>query len=312
MIKKLITVGIAAGLFAANITATNAQTTQTKADQQQSVVTILPMPGWVGGDKSNRRLCAVGIQEYTTKVWTSVALGSRPPLSKANYYSYATYLGYFSDDPVQKDEIVEKVRNIVDKDLLAMSELMRKGAYFLYVGELGTHLNNDITNMNSPVNKQITMPNIDDVGLNGPYHWETNSFNVSNAPTGLASNFSHTVSATPTEWKEKWQPIFAKENRKNLGGRLVVDRTWKPVFAEIFDKKSGQTLVKWGVPGVNIEAMGSLIKETPAADYDLKQCGDLNPSYYTAGEGVSNDSSGTKTADPKQAVGNFFNSMFKK
>jgi hypothetical protein len=310
MIRKLVLVGMAC-LFTANISGANAEKLQNNGAQEQSKVAILQMPGWVG-DKSTGRVCSIGMRAYKAKILTSAALGGRPPLSKASYYAYATYLGYFSDDPVQKDEIVEKVRSIVDRDLLAMSEMVRKGAYFLYVGEVGSVLNNDITQMNSPVNRQITMPNLVEIGFQGPYNWETNSFEVADATTGLSSNFSRTITASPKEWKEKWQPIFAPENRHNLAGRLLIDRAWKPVFAEIFDKRTGQTIVKWGVAGTDVERMSAFIKETPAADYDLKNCGDLNPSYFTASEESQNDSNETDTDDPKKAVGNFFNSIFKK
>jgi hypothetical protein len=318
MINKYVTIGIVACTFMASISFSNATEKPRKADKEKAKVILIP--GWVWNNANvnelyvtitpeMKRSCSYGMLEYTSKLLGAAAQNNKPPLTKPSYYAYGTFLGYFSNDPVEKESIADKVAPVVDRDLLAMSKSIKEGSYFLVVGDLGA-----AWNLPDPIGDSFegrlgagdNLPSID----KQPYSWEDNSFAVKIGGRKMS------IPTTAKEWKEKWQPVFAPENRPNIAGRILLNSHIYFVMAEIFDKKTGATLLKWGAKDVDantVNRLSALIKDSPAKDYDVNQCGDLNASYFTAKNDFSSPAlSETETESPEDALANKFNSFFKK
>ena len=195
-----------------------------------------------------------------------------------------------------------------------MSKVIRAGAYFLFVGELGEKVQDENTTFG------FQMPYVEGAqlvsmgfGMDKIYNWSKNSFIVHNPSTfpgksniknpDYFGNLESTIKASPKEWNEKWSSIFSPENQSKLGARVVLDNKFGVVLAEIFNKDTGIPVLKWAPPGIDIERLSAQIYDTPAKDYNFDICEDLNPSYYSTSGKV-----GAAAVDSK--IGNFFNSIF--
>jgi hypothetical protein len=293
MFNKLVMAVIAACIFTVSITIAQAEKLQKKSSPPQGEVEVTLMPGWIVSptekmNRANSHFCSDGMQMYMAKILSSAFQNQIPPLTKIAYYNIATNLGYSSKDPADRDDIIEKIQPIVDKDILTMTGMLKKGNYFLFVGDLGQSLvlpDFSMQSIMSGVGSVILLPEVwNNQGRNEIYDWATNSFKVYG---GDSLKFS-TIKATSKEWKEKWQPMLGHENWENIAGRILMDSKLHEVLAEIFDKKTGKTLVKWGAKGINVDQVSALIKDTPAAEYNFDQCGNLNPAYFTVGGQTNN------------------------
>jgi hypothetical protein len=177
---------------------------------------------------------------------------------------------------VQKDEIVEKVKPTVDRDIQRIANLIHSGAYFLFVGESGASLE-------AVWLPRIGQPILQSDGSFGHYDWKSNSFGVQAQSQFIYYGaIDKSISASPKDWKQKWEPIFSDDNKGKLGGRLLLDSQLRAVLAEIFDKKSGKTVLKWAAEGQDADELSALIPETPESDYNFDRCFDLNPDYFSA------------------------------
>lgn len=237
------------------------------------------MPKWFlhsEKPKLSAHSCLVGQADYKEELMRhALRLGNSqvPTISKTNYYALATYLGYFSDVPVEKDAIVEKARETIDKDFAVMVATIRKAHYILFVGDYGAH-----GTLFRNLSAQIVLP-LWYTGITNEdkYDWSTNSFQVYSRY--MDWRLQKKVYASSKEWQEKWEPLFASAN-KNLASRLLMDKDLHPLLAEIFDRKTGKTILSWVAEGMDVNKLQALVPDTPAADYDFNNCDSLNPDYY--------------------------------
>jgi hypothetical protein len=270
MIKNYVFVVLAGALLSTNAIA---------AEPKSNPVYLVP--GWISNKNPAPDFsCSQGQSRYRQHLLYMALEGGRLEKSKSNYYNLATFLGYFADNPVAKDEIVTKVQATIDKDVAAMDALVAKRPYFLFVGDYGS------SQGEGHIRFSISMPegpndwNGDKVRSDKyAYNWEKNSFHVSAYGPHAAGSLSTDIVTSSKEWKDKWQGIFQYAG-DSLASRLLLDNKMNPVLAEIFDKDSGKTVLSWAAPGVNQQKLQAMIPETPASEYDFENCDSLNPDYY--------------------------------
>lgn len=214
-----------------------------------------------------------------------------PIQSKSAYYSYATYLGYFSDDPAEKAEIAEKVKPIVDNDLQEMRELMARKPYFLFVGNFvrsynsGSNGDYDSIPMTSFATVSIGLPTFE------AYDWNNGQVIMRSRVEGSIQNsqvIQHLDAAfpvTPQEWKELFTDTFgSRKGREKLATRLLLNSQFEPVIAEVFMRDTGRTLLKWAPKGIDVDKFSALIPDVPATEYEFGKnasCNSLNMSYFS-------------------------------
>ncbi len=214
-----------------------------------------------------------------------MALLNQPLKGKQNYLAGASWLGYFPEDPVEMDNIIEKVKPIIDKDFQEMRKFIARKPYFLFVGATmyaqGVYRRMDLNRVFFN-GTRYHMPYFD------VYDWNTDAFQTR---SGRYSNMGEYLDETPApfkvtakEWKEKYSGLLdTKSGNKTLGSRLLLDSNFKPVLAQIFVRETGKTILKWSPKGVDAEEISALVPETPAADYDFRKidgCRSLNPDYF--------------------------------
>jgi hypothetical protein len=215
--------------------------------------------------------------------------------SKKSYYDLATILGYFSDNPVGKDAIVEKVKGTIDADFSATAARLSQANYVLIVGDYGGGYHGAISStLRGNYSATQLLPAID-----GDYDWVSNTFRVS-----AESRLTKGIYASSKEWKDKWQPLFASAD-KTLASRLLLGKDLHPLLAEIFDRQTGKTVLSWAAEGMDVNKLQALVPDTPAADYDFNKCDSLNPDYYKKTLGESN-------TDGSDAVNNAIQGFFGK
>lgn len=270
MIKSYVFVVLAGVLLSTNSIAAEPQTGS-----------VYLVPGWISNkrDSASDFSCSKGQFRYRQNLLRVALQSGKLRQSKSNYYNIATFAGYFSDDPVAKDEIVTKVKATIDKDLAEMDRLVAKQSYFLFVGDYGSFQGDldSIFRFSMPRGPDSKDPyNADKYN----YDWEKSSFSVF-AGIGIIHNSLMTdIVVSPKEWKDKWKGLFQNAG-DSLASRLLFDSKMNPVLAEIFDKDSGKTILSWAVPGVNQQKLQAMIPETPASEYNFENCDSLNPDYYS-------------------------------
>jgi hypothetical protein len=263
-------------------------------------------------NQPNTRSCLVGQADYQEELVNramSIEHRDSAYFTKKSYYSLGTLLGYFSDSPVERDAIVEKVKGTIDKDFAAIAVPLKKANYLLFVGDSGAR-NSD----NSTQHIKLSLPDLGNanngtlVTENIAYSWMLNSVSVV-AESVYLCHFAYScahrqgidwerdkvrlysnITASSKDWEGYLKPLLIPSGEK-VASRLLTDKDLRPLLAEIFDRKTGKTVLSWAADGMDIKKLQALVPETPAADYDFNKCDSLNPDYYKKTLGESNDGS---------------------
>jgi len=212
---------------------------------------------------------------------------------KQNYYNFATYMGYFSDDPVEREEIVDKVKPTIDADLKAAQALIRENEYFL----LNYSEANDAKTKRGFLfgEGSYAIPRYVDVR----YDWENNSaeFTVLGSrvvATGMEKHrFRIEVSAK--EWRDRYSKYFGDARGKGRNSNLVATRSlvrfsqnqnghgyFDTVFIELYDAKTGKSITRYSPTEVDINALAKVVPQVPISKVDRNRygCKSLNKKYY--------------------------------
>lgn len=210
---------------------------------------------------------------------------------KQAYFAIATFLGYFSDDPVEMEEIAEKAKKPIDADFIRMKEIINAEHYFLFVST-------DIEGAGvwGERNINVRLPSFI------KYNWEENlaTFRIFESNIGEAPNVKvflavnekeryqdHTISVNAKEWRDKYSKYFGdvsgRGGDRNLyATRILSDENHSVVLAEIFDRKTGKSIVRWSPDGSDVNELVKLAPEKPLAAYNFNPygCSSLNTSYF--------------------------------
>lgn len=218
---------------------------------------------------------------------------------KQGYYNIGTFLGYFSDDPVERDGIVKKVKPIIDADMEEARAIVRHNNYLLlnyskapYSETRGSFMFGD---------RGHSIPRSIFVSTNKRYDWESGTarfrVHIEAQQLALASSDSeYSIEVSAKEWRDKYAKYFGDLHGKGGNESLVATRSlvrykhypntdigyFEPVYVELYDAKSGKSIVRWSPTGGDVEALSKLVPQVPAAKVPGNQygCKNLNRSYY--------------------------------
>lgn len=177
--------------------------------------------------------------------------------TKQNYYAFASYLGYISDNPIERDEIVQKLKAKIDHDFNEMVDAVDNADYLLFVGDMGGYIDNgpgSWTNHHWEVSLPYLVKGLHEDG----YDWTSNSFRVkANArysnysPTGYSygngyvdigqMEGKYTVSSKG--WEEGYKLDFSEAQNVFSAVMLVNKKNFYPVYGEIRSRASGRTVL---------------------------------------------------------------------
>lgn len=234
--------------------------------------------------------CDSAQSKYRGKLLGYAEMG-RQIKGKQAYFATATYLGYFSDDPVEMEEIAERSKKTIDADFMQMKDVINAEHYFLFAGiDHGNEVWDDRE-------IHISLPTFSN------YNWEENfaTFRIyastiknlfhdvflSNGQNEKQIESLHTISVSAREWKDKYSKYFGDVsgnggNRDLYAARILSDANHSIVLADIFDRKSGKSIVRWSPNGSDVNEMAKLVPEKPLAAYNFNPygCSSLNTAYF--------------------------------
>jgi len=269
---------------------------------------VYVMAGWSGvGQSKDPQSCEIGQYRYQRFLLDNALKNNLSLSTKSDYYSFATWLGYFSDDPVEKSEIAQKIKPIADRESAEMIQRVQNGQYFLFAGSLGSEP--DVARSASFHNISLAFR----FPAFGNYDWENDVLSASfgtywkprlNRYTGKSELYLEhadwtasptlstitpkiTIQVTPKEWKEYWeaqiglkQTNHSSDGLNHLGARMLTDSYLRPLLAQIFIRSTGKTIVSWAAEGQDLKKLTALVPELPAEKYQSASCDGLNPEYF--------------------------------
>lgn len=297
MIKKLILCGLLAGLVATNIA--SAASDKPKDGVQALDQSIVQAPGWVRNYESTlpQNSCAEGMVSYWWSLFTRDAghasIKSPGTFSKGEYYIFASYLnGQSVEDPVEKEELIDKFKPVIDRDHKIIMDHIKKKGLFLFVGDYDS----GIKTLSGPdFEVYFQLPHV----VDDNYDFESNTFILdgrtrfgwkhplrtthTDRPKNsldLYDNFLNgKMPATAKEWRDHWSSVFlTQEGRFKIADRVLLDSKLQPVYGEVFDRETGAVLL---VIGDSKKYQGKFPK-LPYSGYNVDDCSSLNKSYFSA------------------------------
>lgn len=238
------------------------------------------VPRW-GEEAKYNKTCDFAQGVYRGKLY-GFALDKSKPAGKQNLYAISTFLGYFSDDPVEMEEIAEKNAPVIGRDYEEFVQLIEKSPYLFFWGSSDGKYHYGETLFDLGTGSVHYEWERDQVVVYGPF---LQSIKPRDTAIGRSiDNLEFQVSAR--EWRDKYQPYFgdAQGNgaKKPWAVRLLTDAHFNAVLADIYDAKTGKSIIRWGGKGVDLDAVSKLVPEKPLASYKANAygCKSLNTKYF--------------------------------
>lgn len=256
------------------ISATASGADKSKVDTQTLDKNIMLTPGFVRNHESTAAAnsCDDLMKSYWYNLFTRDAahasINSPGTFSKNEYYVFATFLsGKNSEYPVEKEEMIDKYKQIIDSDhKKIMGHIKHKGLFLFagdYAGDIRTLSAPDFEVIfqfpNLPNGEYATSSELYDIENNKFYMQSRFSFGVRNPLRGRYSDKSRKaldrndnisdayITASAKEWRDHLAPLLmTPEGRSKLGSRVLVDGMLHPVYNEVFDRQTGAVLLEWG------------------------------------------------------------------
>jgi len=259
------------------------------ADEEYSLDDVYLVPGWISYSifeessscQSGQWSYRLELLRYVRNRWYIA------PDNMKSYYNKGTLLGYFSDNesPAEMLAIAKKVQPIVDKDLEEMRAQMAKKSFFLLVGDYSMTLTSGTrsdVNFFTQTFGSTGLPSVSE------YQWEKGKIRSYVMVGG--ETYIGTINATPQQWSQNFEKYFGPRGTEirdladqELASRVLLNWKLELLVADIFNKKTGKSLLRWSSSPELLNLATHLVPELPASAYDFNpyKCESLNPAYYS-------------------------------